>query len=394
MIKDYVQYNPSKIIFGKGAENNIGKIISEEYQAKKVLIHYDSGDFIKPLIAKVRGLLEKEGIMVYELGGVVPNPKVSLMKDGCKLVRDNDIDFILAVGGGSTMDSTKYIACGAYYDGDLWDHQKFAPIETKVLKHAVIVTMPGTGSEVSTAAVWRDDTTDPERKTCVFANEMRFDFVIIDPELTYTLPKFQTASGCFDIIAHSMEDYFCAPEDAEFYLSAYEGVIRDVMKNVKIAIKDPTNYTARANICRCAYVPLEDIIISGSTHGYCVHNLEKPMTGTYHRTHGEMLAIFFPAWFKYCYKMNMPLFTRICVNCFGARMDYEYPERTILEGINNLEHFIKDIGLPTRLSDIGIDDKFFDDCAQYGVDGGTDGYIGMGIKLYKEDIINVYKLAL
>jgi len=393
MIADYVQYNPSKIIFGKGAENNIGKEISA-HGCRRVLIHYDTGDFIKPLIQKIHKNIEDAGLTVFELGGVVPNPKVSLMKEGCRLVKENNIDFILAVGGGSTMDSAKYIACGTYYDGDIWNHKKFAPITTRVLKKAVIVTMPGTGSEVSTAAVWRDDTTKPEKKTCVFANEMRFDFVVIDPVLTFTLPKFQTAAGSFDIISHSMEDYFCAPEDAEFYLAAYEGVINEVKKNVKVCLKDPSNYAARANICRVAYVPLEDIIISGSKHGYCVHNLEKPMTAVYHRTHGEMLAILFPAWFKYCYKMNLPLFTRICVNCFDAKMDYAYPENTIFEGINNLEHFIADIGLPTRLSQIGIDEKNFEYCSDYAVAGGTDGYIGMGIKLYKKDIISVYQLAL
>lgn len=393
MLNDYVQYNPSKIFFGKNVEDNIGKEVRKD-GGTRVLIHYDAGDFIKPLIKKVRKNLEDEGLTVFELGGVVPNPKISLMKQGCQLVRDNNIDFVLAVGGGSTMDSAKYIACGTYYNGDIWNHPKFAPITTKVLKHAVIVTMPGTGSDVSTAAVWRDDTTAPEKKTCVFAEEMRFDFVMLDPVLTYTLPKFQTAAGCFDIISHSMEDYFCAPTDVEFYLAAYEGVINEVKKNVKICLTDPTNYTARANICRVAYVPLEDVIISGSKHGYCVHNLEKPMTATYHRTHGEMLAIMFPAWFKYCYKKNIPLFTRICVNCFNARMDYEHPENTIMEGITNMEHFIQDIGLPTRLSQIGIDDSKFEYCADYAVAGGTDGYIGMGIKCFKDDILNIYKLAL
>ena len=393
MIQDYVQYNPSKIIFGKGAENNVAEEI-KSHGGTRVLIHFDAGDFITPLIKKIHTQLEEAGLTVFELGGVVPNPKVSLMKEGCKLVRENDVDFILAVGGGSTMDSSKYIACGAYYEGDIWDHPKYQPITTKIVKHGVIVTMPGTGSEVSTAAVWRDDTTEPERKTCVFANEMRFDFVLINPELTYTLPPFQTAAGCFDIISHSMEDYFCAPEDAEFYLSAYEGVINDVMKNVKIALKDPTNYVARANICRCSYIPLEDIIISGSKHGYCVHNLEKPMTATYHKTHGQMLAILFPAWMKVMYEKNIPLFTRLSVKCFGAKMDYANPVNIIMEGINNLEHFIKDIGLSTRLSEIGIGEENFQDCADYGIAGGTDGYIGMGIKCYKDDILKVYKTAL
>ncbi|MBQ1476989.1 MAG: iron-containing alcohol dehydrogenase, partial [Erysipelotrichaceae bacterium] len=142
MIQDYVQYNPSKIIFGKGAENNVAEEI-KSHGGTRVLIHFDAGDFITPLIKKIHTQLEEAGLTVFELGGVVPNPKVSLMKEGCKLVRENDVDFILAVGGGSTMDSSKYIACGAYYEGDIWDHPKYQPITTKIVKHGVIVTMPG-----------------------------------------------------------------------------------------------------------------------------------------------------------------------------------------------------------------------------------------------------------
>lgn len=392
MLNNYVQYNPNKIIFGKDSEKEVGKLI-KEYNATKVLIHYDSGDFILPLIEKVKGYLLAEGLEVFELGGVVPNPKLSLMKEGCKLVKENNIDFILAVGGGSTMDSSKYIACGTYYDGDIWNHPKFTKIKTPVIKHGVIVTMPGTGSDVSTAAVWRDDTVEPEKKTCVFADEMRFDFAIINPELTYTLPKFQTAAGCFDIISHSMEDYFCAPEDSEFYLSAYEGVINDVMINVKKALAKPDDYTARANIARCAYLPLEDVITMGAKRGYCVHNLEKPMTGRFHRTHGEMLAILFPAWMEYCYKRNLPLFTRLSVKCFGAKMHYDHMEDTVLEGIDNLRHFIAEIGLPLYLHDVGIDESSFEVCAKQGIkDSGTD-HIGQAIQLNEEDIIEVYKLA-
>jgi len=392
MLNDYVQCNPSRIIFGHGAEDKVADEIKAQ-GGTRVLVHYDAGDFIKPLIAKVRKVLEDAGLAVFELGGVVPNPKISLMRRGCEMVRENSIDFILAVGGGSTMDSSKYIACGTYYAGELWNHPKFTPIATPVIRHGVIVTMPGTGSEVSTAGVWRDDTVEPERKTCVFAAELRFDFVLLDPELTYTLPSFQTAAGCFDIISHSMEDYFCAPDGVEFYLAAYEGVINEVKKSLKVVLKNPTDYTARANICRVAYVPLEDVINAGQVHGYCVHNLEKPMTGTFHRTHGEMLAILFSAWMKYVYKRNVPLFTRISVQCFDARMDYFNPETTILEGINNLEHFIEDIGLPTHLGQVGITSDGFEYCADLAIETAGMPYIGNAIKCYRDDIINVYKIA-
>lgn len=392
MLGDYVQHNPEKIVFGRDCEDRVAQEIAS-LGCSRVLVHYDLGDFIKPLVEKVVRQLREAGMVAIELGGVEPNPKVSLMRRGCEIVRENNVDFVLAIGGGSTMDSAKYIACGSYYNGDIWDHPKFAPIESRVLHHGAIVTMPGTGSDVSTAAVWRDDTCEPERKTCVFAREMRFDFAFIDPVLTFTLPPFQTAAGCFDIIAHSMEDYFCAPEDVEFYLAAYEGVINEVMRSLPVALAEPDNYSARANICRVAYVPLEDVITCGASRGYCVHNLEKPMTGTFHRTHGEMLAILFPAWIKYCYRRKLPLFTRLSVNCFGARMDYENPERTVLEGVANMERFISDAGLPTRLSQVGISSDSFEYCADLAIEMSDEDYIGTAIRLDRQDIVNVYHLA-
>lgn len=393
MINNYVQHNPNRIIFGKDSEKQVANEIIA-LGCTKVLLHFDDGDFILPLVNHISEMLEMVDIKCYRLGGVKPNPKVSLMKEGCKIVKDNNIDFILAIGGGSTMDSAKYIACGTYYDGDIWYHEKFKPISTTVIKHGVVVTMPGTGSEVSTAAVWRDDTIEPNKKTCVFAKEMRFDFAIINPTFTFTLPNFQTAAGCFDIISHSIEDYFCAPESSEFYLATYEAIINDVIKNVRIVLKQPYNYTARANISRVAYVPLNDVISCGAQRGYSFHNIEKPMTGLYHRTHGEMLAIIVPAWMKYNFKKNIPLFTRLAVNCFNAKMDYENHESTIQEGINNLENFLTEIGLPTRLKQIGIDDSNFDVCANMAIDTAKNDYVGLGIKLTKQEIISTYKLAL
>ena len=393
MLQNYVQYNPQKIIFGKGTETEVGKEVAQ--YGKTCLVHYDGGDYIMPLIERIRKSLEDAGVTVYELGGVEPNPKLSLAHKGMDMVREHDIDFVLAVGGGSTMDSAKFIAVGAYYDGDLWNHPRFAPIHTKIVPHGVVVTLPGTGSEVSTAAVLRNDEVDPEQKGCFFANEFRFDFAIINPELTYTLPPKQTAAGAFDIIAHAMEDFFADTQDVHYMPATCEAVINEVMKNVRIALKDPTNYAARANLSRVAYVPLEDIETSGVPYFFCAHNIEKPVTGTYHQTHGLMLAIIMPAWMKYAYKRNIPQFTRLCVNCFGAKMDYMNPERTILEGIRNLENFIEEIGLPTRLSQIGIDDSQFEFMADLAVNGDHEnGFVGMAIKMYYQDIINVYRIAL
>lgn len=391
MLNNYVQFNPCKIIFGEDAELQVGVEVTKF--GSRCLVHY-CGKSVLSLVSRVRESLEAAGVEVFELGGVEPNPRISLAHKGMEMVREHDIDFVLAVGGGSTMDSTKYIACGTYYDGDIWDHPKFAPITTRVIPHGVVVTLPGTGSEVSTAAVMRDDMSEPERKTCLFADEFRFNFAIINPEITYTVPPFHTAAGAFDIISHAMEDYFVAPTDVEFMLAALEGVINEVMKNVRVALKDPTNYVARANICRVAYATLEDVITAGMDHGFVVHNVERPLTAMYHNTHGQMLAILTPAWMKYCYKQNTPRFTRLCVNCFGAKMDYANPENTIMEGITNLENFIKEIGLSTRLSEVGIDATGFEVCADMAVNGDREkGYVGVATKLYYNDIIKVYQLA-
>ena len=165
------------------------------------------------------------------------------------------------------------------------------------------------------------------------------------------------------------------------------------MVGVKQALANPSDYTARANICRVAYVPLDDSLSSGVARGYCVHNLEKPMTGTFHRTHGEMLAILFPSWMRYCMLMNLPLFTRLAVRCFGAKMDYAHPEATVEEGVENLEHFIAGIGLPTRLSQVEIGEDSFGPMADLAIEQSVNDYIGRGIKLYRDDIVKVYELA-
>ncbi len=393
MLQNYVQYNPEKIIFGKGTECQVGQEVAR--YSKTCLLHYDGGDYINPLLDRIRQSLKDAGVTFYELGGVEPNPRLTLVRKGIEMVKEHNIGFVLAVGGGSTMDSAKFISVGTYYDGDIWNHGRFAPIHTPIIPKGVVLTLPGTGSEVSTSAVIRNDEVDPEIKNCFFAEEFRFDFAIINPELTYTLPPSQTAAGAYDIISHSMEDYFTSTEDAEYLWGVCETVINSVMKNVQIALKDPTNYTARANICRVAYVPLEDIMDRGTQYNFCVHNIEKPVTGTYHSTHGKILAIMMPAWMKYCYKTNIPLFMRLCVNCFGAKPDYDHPEKTIMEGIRNLEHFTHDIGLPTRLSEIGIDDSKFEYLADLAVWGDREnGYVGQVTKMKFEDIIEIYKLAL
>lgn len=392
MLNNYVFYNPVTTVFGKDTELETGRLVKQ--YADKCLIHHDGGTYLEGLLKRIRSSLQEAGVEVYELGGVRPNPKLSLMREGMRLCREKDIGFVLAVGGGSVMDSAKFIALGAYYDGDVWNYENFSPVTSRVLPHGAVCTLPGTGSEVSKCAMVVNDEGEYEVKHSFFSEQLRFNFCIINPELTYTLPPKQTAAGAVDIISHFMEAYFTSTKDAEMLLGIAETGINVIKKNVKIALKEPENYTARANMMQAAYYPSDGAMYVGTVSDWAVHGLENPMTVTYVSTHGLMLGIMTPAWMKYMYKRNIPLFTRFCVNCFGARMDYEHPEITIEEGIENFEHFIRSIGLPTRLREIGIDDSEFDFVAQIAMDNAKGKKVGAVSQLSKEEIMEIYRLAL
>lgn len=392
MLNNYVFYNPVTTVFGKDTEMETGRLVKQ--YADRCLIHHDGGCYLEGLLKRIRSSLAESGVEVYELGGVRPNPKLSLMREGMRLCREKDIGFVLAVGGGSVMDSAKFIALGTYYDGDVWNYENFSPVTSRVLPHGTVCTLPGTGSEVSKCAMVVNDEGEYEVKHSFFSEQLRFNFCIINPELTYTLPPKQTAAGAVDIISHFMEAYFTSTKDAEMLMGIAETGINVIKKNVKIALKEPENYTARANMMQAAYYPSDGAMYVGTVSDWAVHGLENPMTVTYASTHGVMLGIMTPAWMKYIYKRNIPQFARFCVNCFGAKMDYMHPEFTIQEGIENFEQFIRSIGLPTRLREIGIDDSKFDLVAQMAMDNAKGKKVGAVSQLSKEEIIDIYRLAL
>ncbi len=391
MLQNFTFRNPTTMVFGKDTELQVGELVKQ--YADKCLIHHDGGAYLEALLNRVRKSLTDAGVEIFELGGVRPNPKLSLMREGMKMCRENNIGFVLAVGGGSVMDSAKFIALGTHFDGDPWTYQSFTPAKN-VLPHGAIVTLPGTGSEVSACSMVVNDEGPYEVKAAIFSEQMKFDFSIINPELTYTLPAKQTASGAVDIISHYMESYFTSTEDAEMLWGVAETGINTIMKNVKIALADPTNYTARANMFQAAYYPMDGAMYVGTVSDWGVHGIENPMTVTYASTHGLMLGIMTAAWMKYTYKRNLPLYTRFCVKCLGAKMDFAHPEITVMEGIANFENFLKSIGLPTRLSEIGIDDSKFDFVAQTAVNNAMGGKVGAVSQLSKEEVIEIYKLAL
>lgn len=390
MLQNFTFHNPTTMVFGKDTELQVGELVKQ--YADKCLIHHDGGAYLEELLGRVRKSLMDAGVEVFELGGVRPNPQLSLMRKGMKMCQENEIGFVLAVGGGSVMDSAKFIALGTKFEGDPWTYQNFTPAYD-VLPHGCVCTLPGTGSEVSRCSMVVNDEGDYEVKRSFFSEQLKFDFAIVNPVLTYTLPAKQTASGAVDIISHYMEAYFTSTKDADMLFGTAETGINCIMKNVKIVLKDPENYAARANMFQAAYYPMDGSLPAGTVSDWGVHGIENPMTVTYASTHGLMLGIMTPAWMRYTYKRNLPLYTRFCVNCLGAKMDFSNPENTVLEGICNFENFLRSIGMPTRLNEIGIDDSKFEFAAQTAVDIAG-GKVGRVSQLTKEEIIEIYKLAL
>ena len=257
MLNNFVWKVKTKLIFGKDTVKNVGPEVAS-YGVKKVLVHYDGSDFIKPLIAKVKESLEASGLTVYELPGVEPNPKFSLVMKGIRLCREEGIEFVVAVGGGSTMDSAKVISVGTNYPGkdeDIWDKVD-VDVKHKALPHAAITTLAATGSEFSGTAMVQNDLLEYPVKKGIGGPDICFDFVIADPELLYTLPLKQTAAGSMDIISHSMESYFGDSDNAYLQKGVLATVIRTTMKEARVARDDPQNYDARANLFLCSYVAM------------------------------------------------------------------------------------------------------------------------------------------
>jgi alcohol dehydrogenase len=382
--------SPTKIIFGKNAECKVGS--ETKKYGKKVLLHYGGGSIKKSgLYDIVVNSLKKEGVEFVELGGVKPNPRLSLVHEGIKICRENKVDFILSVGGGSVIDSAKAIAAGISYEGDVWDFYigKGAPIE--IIPNGVVLTIPAAGSESSPSSVITKE--DEKLKRFLEADSLRPKFSIMNPELTYTLPVYQTACGASDIIAHTMERYFTNARNVELTDRLCEATLKTVINNALIVMKEPENYSARAEIMWAGTLAHNDLLSTGRIPDFASHMIEHELSALNDVAHGAGLAIIFPAWMKYVYKHDIQRFVQFAVRVWNVEQTFDDPERVVLEGINKLENFYKAIGLPTRLSEIGIHEKDFDEmavkCKRF--DGDT---VGNFIKLNGEDIKNIYMLAL
>lgn len=382
---------PTRIIFGKGSIDRVGKEISK--YGKKVLLHHDGGDYLKGLLDKIKGTLEAEGISFVELGGVVPNPRYSLILKGVELCKKENVDFVLAIGGGSVMDSSKAIAFFTKNEGHVDEYSHYKKLSPECLPLGTVVTMPGTGSEISNNAMVVDDRGENLIKYPVFQNSFRFTVAFMDPEITFTLPLKQTISGTFDIISHTLERYFNGKDRANLTNRFCEANLLTVMDEIRKVLRDPNDYEARANLFLASTLGNSPILDMGVASDWAVHNIENPVTTSFQQTHGSTLAIITPAWMKYVYKRDLEKFAQFATRVMGVQTDYYDLESIALRGIEAFESFIKEIGLPSRLSEIGVTEDSFEELAdQATVDIGVE-YIGMVSKLKREDLIKIYQLA-
>ena len=385
---DFEFISPTKFIFGRGAEERTGEFAAK--YGKKALVHYGSGSIVKSgLLKRVIESLGKAGVKAVELGGVQPNPRDTLVYKGIDLCRKENVDSLVAVGGGSTIDSAKAISVGVKYNGDFWDlYSGKKPLEK--LPVGVVLTIPAAGSEGSVGSV----ITKEEgllKRSCDY-DIMRPEFAIMNPELTYTLPPFQTACGAADIMAHVMERYFSKTPEVDFTDRLCEAVLQAIIRSAPIAMRNPSDYDARSNIMWAGMVAHNDILGVGREQDWSSHLLEHELSGLYDVAHGAGLAVIFPAFLKYQCKHCTAKIAQFAVRVFGVSMDFEHPEYTAMEGINRLESFFKELGLPTTFKELGAKESDIDVLVKKCNFNNGDK-IGYFHPLTRSEAAEVYKLA-
>lgn len=381
-------YSPTEFVFGNDRETECGKYV-KKYGGKKVLVHFGGGSAEKSgLLAKVRKSLEQAGISYTELGGVQPNPRDTLVYKGIELCRSEGVDFILAVGGGSVIDSAKAIAAGTLYEGDFWDFYCGTPIE-KALPIGVVLTIAAAGSEGSGNSVITKE--DGLLKRGTGSDLLRSRFSILDPALTQTLPAYQTACGATDIMAHVFERYFTNTKEVEITDRLCEAVLLTMVKEVPRVIKDPDNYEARANIMWAGMVAHNNIVGVGRQQDWNSHGLEHELSALYDCAHGAGLAVIMPAWMEYVRSHNVMRFCQMATRVFGCQMDYENPDATALEGICCFRRFLKSIGMPINFDELGA--KAEDIPVLVEKLGIGDGRRAGFMELDRQDVTRIYEIA-
>ena len=382
-------YSPTEFVFGKNTEIKVGEYV-KKYGGTKVLVHFGSNSAKKSgLLDRVCDSLENENIDYILLGGVQPNPRDTLIYQGIEICRKENIDFILSVGGGSCIDSSKGIAAGFYYDGDFWDmYLRKAPV-TKALPIGTVLTIAAAGSEGSGASVVTKE--DGMLKRDIGSDLVRPRFSILNPELTCTLPPYQTACGITDIMAHIFERYFTTSKEVECTDRLCEGLLLTMVKEGPRVIEDPYNYEARANIMWAGTVAHNDIVGCGRNQDWNSHALEHELSGLYDCAHGAGLAVVMPAWMEYVYHKDVMRFCKVATRVWGIQMNFDNPEETAFKGICAFRNFLHSIGMPTTFSELGAKEEDIPVLVEKL--GIGDSVRGGFMELNAADVTAIYKIA-
>lgn len=389
-MNNFTFYAPTYFAFGKDTEKDVAKYV-KRFGGTKVLIHYGGGSVKRSgLYDTVVNTLREGNIPYVELGGVKPNPRSGLVYEGIDLCRKENVDFVLAIGGGSAIDSAKAIAAGVKYDGDFWDFYCGKEV-MDALPIGTILTIAAAGSEGSANSVITLE--DGMLKRGSAGEPLRPAFSILNPELTSTLPPYQTGAGATDIMVHVTERYFSNTKEVEITDRLCEAVLKTMIKETPRVIADPKNYDARANIMWAGMVAHNNICGVGREQDWSSHDIEHELSALYDVAHGAGLAVITPAWMKYVMKKNMDKFVQFANRVWGVDIDFEHPEVTALEGILRFQNFLKSIGMPTTFAELGAKEEDISTMTNHM--GITDSnLLGGYVKLNVADIEAIYRLAL
>ena len=389
---NFMFYSPTCFVFGKNAENQAGALV-KRFGGSRVLIHYGGGSAVRSgLIDRVQASLKAEGLPCFLLGGVKPNPRSGLVYEGISLCRKENIDFILAVGGGSSIDSAKAIAAGTVYDGDFWDFYSGKRIE-EALPVGTVLTIAAAGSEGSPDSVITRE--DGMFKRGATGDAIRPKFSILNPALTQTLPAFQTAAGITDIMAHLYERYLTNTKEVEVTDRLIEALLLTMIHEGPRVIANPDNYEARANIMWAGMMAHNNSCGVGRSQDWNSHNIEHELSALYDCAHGAGLAVTMPAVFAYVMKHDVMRFAQVAVRVWGCQMDFANPEATALEGIKKLQQFLISIGMPRNFAELGAKEEDIPALVKSLCWGdGRLGSISGFVTLNEDDCANIYRLMI
>lgn len=387
-MKNFIYHNPTKVLFGKGMVEKLGSEILN-HSVKKVLLHYGKKSIFETgLYDKVVKMLNDNNIAFVECGGVKANPSLDKVYEAIDVCKKENVDGILAVGGGSVIDSAKAAGRGYYYNGDVWDLFDGKGESENCLPIFTILTISATGSEMNGNSVISNEKENKKWPISV-SMENYPKVTVIDPELQRTLPVAQVVNGAADILAHVFEFYFDGSKNSDLTDEFCEAIIRTTIKQAELLVKDADNYEARANFAWSATQALNMLLQPGRSGGdWATHMIEHSVSMFYDIAHGAGLAVLFPAWMKYVYEENIEQFERFAENIFGITEGT--PEEKSLEAIIKLIKFYKNIGAPVTLKEIGIKEEDLEKMAE---NAALKAPLGNLLKLDKDDILEIYKLA-